>query len=609
MEATEQMAAVPAHWTGRNITWISNRHLSRWLPLAIIVIVAFVIRVAALVYCGTGAIEQEGAEYARIAENLRHGLGYVGIATPGLQLNFPPLFPLLIAGASFVTGNYEWAGRLVALILGSLLPLPVFGIASRLFNRRVGFVAAILTLLHPVLVNLSFAVFSEGPYITILLSAVYVVVRALNQPSIRLWCLVGGLFGLSYLVRVEGSAVFAIAVVFALIATKGDRMVKCTRAAVAIVVFLAFALPEVIFIYRATGNVRLDGKSKVFFYTGRRITAAEAAPVVDYVSPNGEHEVASSAPNVESGQRWEEKWALYGVDSHLKGTGTAMRPFAEIIRETRMTLKDQLLIGVGVVRYAPEFLYWFRSDWLGAPLWPALALLGAVRRPWRRPQASSRFFVMLVAAVPLLANPLALRMPSEPRNCFVFIPLLCIWAGNGLFEIGRWVKASSAAVGWRILAHPKISHYIIPGLIGLAMIISPVKGARRLYVFRDGSVATRADKALGVWIGRRQYGPVRIMDLRIPLAYHAGAQFSNFPYCTSDLALHYLDAAKVDYIILRPGEKFTAYYAQWLEQGIPSSRAELLHAPTAGSDHFIVYRWHGDDAPSSRPLSGQAHLQ
>ena len=122
---------------------------------------------------------------------------------------------------------------------GSPPPLPVFGIASRLFNRRVGLIAALLTLLHPLLLNLSFAVFSEGHYATTLLSAVYIVVRALNQSSTRLWLLVGGAFGLSYLLRVEASAAFAIAVLFALTATEGDRTVKCKRAVSAIVVFLA----------------------------------------------------------------------------------------------------------------------------------------------------------------------------------------------------------------------------------------------------------------------------------------------------------------------------------------------------------------------------------
>src|SRR5712692_11921922 len=170
---------------------MNSRPRGLWLLLTIIVAASFAVRVAAWAHWPTGAIESEGAEYARIAENLRNGMGYVGLAHPGTQLNFNPLFPVLIAGTSFVTHNYELAGRLVALIMGGLLPLPVFGIASCLFNRRVGVIAALLTMLHPLLVHLSFTVLSEGPYTALLLSAVYLVIRALDISSTRLWVLVG----------------------------------------------------------------------------------------------------------------------------------------------------------------------------------------------------------------------------------------------------------------------------------------------------------------------------------------------------------------------------------------------------------------------------------
>ncbi len=585
---------------------MNNRPRRWWALLTIMVAASFAVRVAAWAHWQTGAIESEGAEYARIAENLRNGAGYVGLVTPGSELLFNPLFPFLIAGTSFVTHNYELAGRLVALVMGALLPLPVFGIGSRLFNRRVGFIAATLTLLHPVLVHLSFTVFSEGPYTTLLLCAVYLVVRALNNSSTKLWLLVGGAFGLSYLLRAEASAVFAIAVLFALTATEGGRTVRCRRTVAAVVMFLVLALPEVILIYKSTGKVRLEGKSTIFWYTGRRILAAEANPGVDYESPGGQHEVPAPAPNVESGQPWEDKWAFYGIDSHLRGMGFPMRPHAEVIRETRVTLKDLFrLFEKGVRQNAPELFRRLSSDWLGAPLLPALALLGALRRPWRGPQTSSRLFVILVAAAPVVATFFALW--SEARYYFVLVPLLSIWAANGLFEIGLWMKASSAAAGWRVLARPAVSQYIVPALIGLAMIISSVNPVRRLYVFSDSARPSHVDKEVGLWIGRQQSRPARIMDVSIPLAYHAGAQFTYFPYCTGELALRYLDAAQVDYIVLRRGERFTQYYEDWLTHGIPDHRAELLQlSSVADADKFVVFRWHrGEYADSSRSVTMQ----
>lgn len=563
-----------------------------WLLLAIIVVASFAVRVAAWAYWQTGTIESEGSEYARLAENLRNGVGYVGLVTPGSQLNFNPLFPLLIAATSLITHNYELAGRLVALVMGALLPLPVFGIGSRLFNRRVGFIAATLTLLHPLLVQLSFSVYSEGPYSTLLLCAVYLVVRGLDDSSTKLWLLAGGAFGLSYLLRAEATALFVIAVLFALVATEGTRKVRCMRALGAIAVYLLLALPVVIFLYRSTGKVMLEGKSKIFFYTGKRMLAAEKHPGVDYQSPGGEHEVPSPAPNVESGYQWWEKWALYGIDSNLKGMGFPMRPHAEVIRESQITIKDLVvLLGKGVRQNAPMLFQRLSSDWLGAPLLPALALLGAFRRPWRGPQASSRLFVMSVGVAPVLATFFALW--SETRYYFILVPLLCIWAANGLVEVGSWISASSAAAGWTVVARPAVSRCIVPGFVGLAMVVSPAKGVRKQYVFSDSDVSNRIDKEVGWWIGRQQDHPVKIMDLSLPLTYHAGAQFTYFPYCTDDLALRYLDAAQVDYVVLRRHEKFTRYYDEWLAHGIPDHRAELLQLPSAAAaDKFVIYRWH-----------------
>jgi len=120
-------------------------------------------------------------------------------------------------------------------------------------------------------------------------------------------------------------------------------------------------------------------------------------------------------------------------------------------------------------------------------------------------------------------------------------------------------------------------------------------------VFVDSALPSRVDKEVGWWIGRQQNHPVKIMDLSIPLAYHASAQFTYFPYCTGALALRYLDAAQVDYVILRRGEKFTQYYEQWLTHGIPDDRAELLQPSVAGAEKFVVFRWHrGESADGSR---------
>jgi 4-amino-4-deoxy-L-arabinose transferase-like glycosyltransferase len=569
-----------------------------WILPFVLFSASFVIRAAAWSHWGTGTIESEGAEYAKIAENLRNGVGYVGLVSPGPQVLFNPLFPLLIAGVSFFTSNFELAGRIVSLFICSLLPLPVFGIASRLFNRRVGFVAAALTILHPLLVYLSFMVYSEGPYAVLLLSSVYLVVRALDGPSsTKMWLLIGATFGLTYLLRAEAFAAFSISIMFALFATVGTVAARLKQAACAVVVFLALAAPEVIFLHHETGKLALEAKTTILFsYAGRRILAAEKKPEVEYVSDGGRVEIPSRAPDMAGGypERWEEKWATYAIDSHLQETGFAIRPFVDIARETHVRPREMFpLIARGLRKGIPGLIGGLSARWMGAPLLPLLALIGVVFcRPWYGRRAVLRLFVALISAAPVLATLFVLW--GDARYYFIFVPFLCIWAANGLVEIGLWVTASLGTVARGGFTRHAVFQWLVPGLLGTVMIIGSIKPAVSLYEFSDSAMPTRVDKELGEWLGHRQDQGIRVMDLSLPLSYHADArQHVYFPYCTGDLALRYLDTAKVDYIVLRHGEKFTRYYEDWLTKGIPNHRAELLQLPSIrGAENYSIYAWH-----------------
>jgi 4-amino-4-deoxy-L-arabinose transferase-like glycosyltransferase len=545
-----------------------------FLLIGAIVLASLAVRVAAVIFWGTGAIDSEGTEYARIAQNLWNGTGYVGLTSPGRELVFPPLLPLLIGVASFFTHDFEWAGRLVSLVLGSLLPLPVLGIASRLYNRRTGLVAAILAVFYPLLVNLSFAVKSEGTYITLLLSAVYMVLRALERPSIRIYCLAGGFFGLAYLTRQEAVAPLLIAVFLGMCFSEGSFAARSKRAIAVIAVFALLALPEVVRLYRSTGTIRLEAKSSLFYAEQVRTAIGQENNEADPV-----------------------EWAEHSINANLQRTGTSNRPEADIVRETRVRYRGLAhILRMGMHKNIPILLEQLSSRWLGAPFLPALALLGALRRPWRRPLVVSHLYVMLV---PLTAIAATFTFTwTVPRYYFVLVPFLLIWAASGLVGIGLWTKASIEAADWHWIS-PVIAKWIVSGLVGLVVILYPIEGVRSLWEFRQDSPATLVIKKLGIWIGQQQNRQVMIMDRSTPMAFHANALWVDFPYCDGNLALGFLDAAKVDYVILRQGEKYTQYYQDWLTNGIPDRRAERVYITSdADGNQITVFRWHWDGSNS-----------
>lgn len=134
--------------------------------------VALGLRVAWLIFF-TKAINGEGAGYARIAENLVARRGYVGIAMEGVELMFPPHFPLMIAAGSYVVGSSYLSAQLISLAAGVVLLLLVFGIIRDLYNENTALVAVGVAALHPILIKLSGTSLVEGPYIALLMANIF----------------------------------------------------------------------------------------------------------------------------------------------------------------------------------------------------------------------------------------------------------------------------------------------------------------------------------------------------------------------------------------------------------------------------------------------------
>jgi len=234
------------------------------LLLLLILFLAFSLRLLSVLFL-TGSIDTEGAEYARIAENLLNGTGYVGMATPGTELMFPPLFPLLIAGVSVLTHQLEMAGRLISITAGTLLVLPVFYIALQLYQRNVAYVAATLAACHPLLVGYASTVFVETTYMSLVLSGAYWSLRCLSSVTARAFLLAGSFFGLAYLCRPEAALYPFLTILFltaATFVTKHRQVGQVARlCSLLLTVSLILASPYVTWLSVQTGQIRWEGKT------------------------------------------------------------------------------------------------------------------------------------------------------------------------------------------------------------------------------------------------------------------------------------------------------------------------------------------------------------
>src|SRR5262249_2708077 len=138
-------------------------------------------------------------------KNLAAGRGYVGFWNVP-DLAFPPFYPTLIAVSSRLAGNFDVAARLVSIIIGTCLILPVYLITLRIYGSRAAVISASLITLHPLLIVLSGSAYSEVAFLTLLMTGVYFGMESLQLGNAKNSILCGVSLGFAYLTRPEAIA-------------------------------------------------------------------------------------------------------------------------------------------------------------------------------------------------------------------------------------------------------------------------------------------------------------------------------------------------------------------------------------------------------------------
>lgn len=512
-------------------------------------------------------IENEGAEYARIAENLLRGRGYLGLLEMGPQLNFPPLYPLLIAILAVPLRSSELAARTVSLAAGLLVIAAVHLIATRLYGRRVGILAGVLAALHPLLVALSVSAYAEGLALALNLLGIYLVLVAADGESMWAAWLAGCALGLAYLARPE-AFVYAAALGVALLVTGllARRLRAGLRQAAALLVaFTLVASPYIAFLAHYTGHVRLEGKGSINYAIGERMLAGE-----DYLQ------------------------AGYEVTDDLREVGVHLRPNAAVLAE-------QHLRPGGLLRYmldaAPRNLsaiyqLGIDSRAFGSPVLLVLAVLGVLGAAWSAERLRGEL-VLLAFGGSALAVLLTVQH-LDFRNFFPLLVLLLIWAGRGLDHIGSWVSDSSGSVLGRVRGARLVSGFAA-GSVLLALLAFSFLGVGDVSEFSQARAVNL--RRAGLWIRSQAPKGAAVMDGGTVVSYYAGLRLEWLPFASSETALRYLDFKRPDYVIVRvSGTPSRPYLKEWIERGIPSPHAVLVREFGASRpDGVRVYRWSAGD--------------
>jgi 4-amino-4-deoxy-L-arabinose transferase-like glycosyltransferase len=132
------------------------------------------------------------ADNAVVARNLAAGRGWVvdyvsqfyylydGVTRP--QETWPLLQPVWMAPFIALFGPEAWAAKIPNLLFNTILLLLIYHIGVQLWDRRVGLVAALLTLTNYLFFNLTIYTTSDLAFVVFALGAVYLMYRAGTQP-------------------------------------------------------------------------------------------------------------------------------------------------------------------------------------------------------------------------------------------------------------------------------------------------------------------------------------------------------------------------------------------------------------------------------------------
>lgn len=169
--------------------------------LAVIYVSALAARVIPVLFTlDTGIALDDMFQYDALAESIRWGRGYTwygGIPTAARA----PLYPLFLAVIYFLFGHSFFAARIAQAVLASFLPLIVYLLGRRLFDRRVAVGAAWVLVFYPLFMLYPLGLITENLFFLLVPLTVLCLFKAIDTSRNSYYALAGLLLGLCILTR------------------------------------------------------------------------------------------------------------------------------------------------------------------------------------------------------------------------------------------------------------------------------------------------------------------------------------------------------------------------------------------------------------------------
>jgi hypothetical protein len=222
-------------------------------PAALLLLVGVALAIRVYLSLTSYCISGDGVAYLAMARHFHDGDWRAALGSV-----YSPLYPALIWLMHRCVADWEIAGSLISVILGTAVVATTYLMTREAFgSREIAFWAAVLIALHPAIAAYSASVRTEAGYIFLTTGACWLLLKALNEQRVRWAASAGMAAGLGYLYRTEavGFLVLGVGLFGAAgwswkeLSGRWVLMAGCAFAAI----FIAIAAPYVAYLRMASG--------------------------------------------------------------------------------------------------------------------------------------------------------------------------------------------------------------------------------------------------------------------------------------------------------------------------------------------------------------------
>lgn len=544
-------------------SWLESRQSRRVLALLAL---AFVVR-CIWWYFFAFVIENEGAEYTAIARNLASGHGYVGLLG-GTNTIFPPLYPVLIALVSPLTGgDLEAAGRFISLICGTGLVFCLYKIGEHLFDEEIGCLTGLIAACHPVLISLSSTVYSESLALFLIAGAILSSVLVSHRPTALRAIVTGLLFGFAYLTRPESLPIGLIVISFCAvlgIRTRWPRRVVARNWLLSVAGVLVVSAPYSIYLSMNSHSFQWNGKSEV---------------------------VAAINDRIQGGMNFDQ--ANRGLDSLEEPGGVYLEPDQfEILKRGASGRAGAMktILRAPVHRSKALAGEIARQRLLGFPVAGFLVLLGLSVTGWWRKSLTSGLMLIAILALQLVTF-LALEFWFE-RYYLPLLLTLVFWCALGARSVRQAGEAFLLRLGSRA-ATARSSATLVAGSVIAAMLALSLQATVKAVELGDDANRVQLREA-GRWIRENFEGAAPVVaTYSSVIAFYAEGRLAYLPYAPEELAVEYLRRLEPDFVVVSANDaRRTPYNVKWLEDRGPKDCLEPIRT-ISGADggSMRIWKW------------------